>query len=118
MLQNRTQPLSIYKVCARTNTQGNEKVDKLAKAGNDLSYRPTQHDFEHAHSTPHYLHRDWWNTMAQPPYKRPNCHLHRYIHKSDRKHNLEKLANSFPNIQKWIGDPNINNKYLHHFGSS
>jgi hypothetical protein len=95
MLRNRTQPLSIYKIRAHTNIQGNEKVDKLAKAGNDLFHRPPRQDFEHAHSTPYYLYRDWWNTIAQPPYKGPIRHLHKYIHESDRTHTLEELAHSF-----------------------
>jgi ribonuclease HI len=34
MLQNRTHPLSIYKVRAHINILGNEHADKLAKAGN------------------------------------------------------------------------------------
>jgi hypothetical protein len=48
--------------------------------------------------------------MAQPPYKGLIQHLHKYIHESDSKHNLKKLANSFPNIQKLTNDPNIDNK--------
>jgi hypothetical protein len=107
MLKNRTQPLSIYKIRAHTNIQGNEKVDQLAKVGNGLSYSAPRQDFEHAHSTPYYLHRDWWNTIAQPSYKGPIRHLHKYIHESDRAQTLEELAHSLPTIQKWTNDPNI-----------
>ena len=59
MLQNRNQPLSIYIIHAHTNIQGNDKADKLAKAGNYLAHCPPRHDFEHAHSTPYYLYREW-----------------------------------------------------------
>jgi hypothetical protein len=43
----------------------------------------------------------------QTPYKGPIRNLQEYIDKSDRKYNLETLANSFPNIRKWILDKNI-----------
>jgi hypothetical protein len=47
--------------------------------------------------------------MVQPPYKGRIQHLQKYIIESDRKYNLEKLANSFSNIRKWTNDPNIDN---------
>ena len=39
ILQNRTQPITLYKVRAHVNIEGNEKADKLAKAGLDLEHR-------------------------------------------------------------------------------
>jgi hypothetical protein len=109
-MQNRTQPLFLRKVQAHFNIFGNDKVDELAKAGNDLSHRPPISDYEHAHSTPYYLHKNWWHSMTQTPYKGPVQHLQAYIDKCDRTYNLEILANSFPNIRKWTIDKNIDKK--------
>jgi hypothetical protein len=107
LMQTRTQPLFLHKVRAHFNIYGNDKADELAKAGNELSHRPPLSDYEHAHSTPYYLHKDWWFSMSQTPCIGPIRHLQAYIDKIDRKCNLEILANSFPNIQKWTIDKNI-----------
>jgi hypothetical protein len=71
LMQNRTQPLFLHKVRAHFNIFGNDKADELAKAGNDLSHRPPISDYEHAHSTPYYLHKNWWHSITQTPYKGP-----------------------------------------------
>jgi hypothetical protein len=107
LMQNRTQLLFLHKVRAHFNIYGNDKADALAKASNGLSHRLPLSDYEHAHSTPYYLHKDWWHSMMQTPYKGPIRHLQAYIDKCDRKFNLETLANSFPNIRKWTIDKNI-----------
>jgi hypothetical protein len=108
LMQTRTQPLFLHKVRAHFNIYGNNKADELAKAGNELPHRPPLSDYEHVHLTPYYLHKDWWFSMSQTPYKGPIRHLQAYIDKCDRKCNLEILANSFPNIRKWTIDKNIN----------
>ena len=54
LLQNRSQPITLYKVRAHVNIEGNEQVDKLAKEGLDL----TTHPYEHAHATPYYYQND------------------------------------------------------------
>jgi ribonuclease HI len=36
LLQNRTQPITLYKVRAHVNIDGNEQADKLAKEGLEL----------------------------------------------------------------------------------
>jgi hypothetical protein len=48
--------------------------------------------------------------MAQTPSKETIQNLQKYINKCDRKYNLQRLTNSFPNIQKWPIDVNIDNK--------
>ena len=59
LIQIRTQPLFLHKVRAHLNIYGNDKADAIAKAGNRLSHCPLLSDYEHAHSTPYYLHKDW-----------------------------------------------------------
>ena len=54
LLQNRSQPITLYKVRAHVNIDGNEQVDKLAKEGLDLTHRSATHSYEHAHATPYY----------------------------------------------------------------
>ena len=42
ILQNRTQPITLYKVRANVNIDGNEKTDKLAKVGLELEHKNTK----------------------------------------------------------------------------
>ena len=51
ILQNRTQPITLYKVRAHVNIDSNEKVDKLAKEGLELEHKNASHPYEHAHAT-------------------------------------------------------------------
>ena len=52
ILQNRTQPITLYKVRAHVNIDGNEKIDKLAKERLELEQIIATHSYEHAHATP------------------------------------------------------------------
>jgi hypothetical protein len=88
LMQTRTQPLFFHKVQAHFNIYGNDKADALAKAGNGLSHRTPLSDYEYAQSTRYYLHKDWWHSMTQTPYKGPIRHLQAYIDKCDKKFNL------------------------------
>lgn len=54
-LQKRFHPLTIYKVCAHSNIQGNDKTNLLAKQDNELEHRHPIFPHENAHSTPYYL---------------------------------------------------------------
>ena len=58
LLQKRSQPITLYKVRAHVNINGNEQADKLAKAGLDLTHRNAIHPYEHAHATPYYYQKD------------------------------------------------------------
>jgi hypothetical protein len=107
MLSLRTQPTHIAKVKAHVNIQGNESADKLAKQGTKLLHRLPQSLYEHVYSTPYHLHKDTWPDMNQTPYKGPIRHLLPYIIQHDKTHNLELIAQNFPNIFKWNNDPNI-----------
>jgi hypothetical protein len=107
MLQNRTQPLFIHKVRTHINIPGNEHADKLAKDGNKLSHRDPHIDYERAHPTPYYLHKDNWPSMDDTPYKGPIQHLQPYLLKYGTQEYLQTLAASFPNIAKWTTDTNI-----------
>jgi hypothetical protein len=100
MLSLRTQPTLIAKVKAHVNIQGNEYADKLAKQGTKLPHRLPQSPHEHAYSTPYHLYKDTWPDMAQTPYKGPIWHLLPYITQHDKTHNLELIAQNFPNIFK------------------
>ena len=76
MLQQCTQTLTIYKVCAHSNIFCNDKANELVKAGNELEYKHPSFLHEHAHSTPYYLHKDLWlGFMSRNPYNGPIRHL-------------------------------------------
>jgi hypothetical protein len=107
LFQKRTHPLFLHKVRAQMNIPSNEHVDQLAKAGNQLLHRDPRIDYEHAHPTPYYLHKDSWPSMGATPYKGPIRHLQPYLQSYDSQHNLNELATSFPNIAKWTTHPNI-----------
>ena len=57
LFQRRSQPITLYKVRANVNIDGNEQADKLAKEGLDLTHRSTRHPYEHTHATPYYYHK-------------------------------------------------------------
>ena len=79
ILQNRTQPITLYKVRAHVNVDGNEKADKLAKYGLELEYRIATHPYEHAHATPYYYQKYVWASMADVPDKGPIRFLEKQI---------------------------------------
>ena len=59
MLLSRTKIITIHKVGAYTNIDGNEQADKLAKRGRKLEHEDAVHPYEHAHPTPYYFQKDW-----------------------------------------------------------
>jgi hypothetical protein len=75
LLQNRTQPITLYKVRAHVNIDGNEQADKLAKEGLEprleLEHGIAIHPYEHAHATPYYYQKDVWASMMDVPDKDP-----------------------------------------------
>ena len=71
ILQNRTQPITLYKVRAHVNIDGNERVYKLAKEGLELEHIIATHLYEHAHATPYYYQKDVWASMINVPDKGP-----------------------------------------------
>ena len=101
LLQKRTQPISLYKVRAHVNIEGNEEADKLAKSGLDLEHRNAKHPYEHAHATPYYYQKDDWASMMEVPDKGPVRVLEKQIKIFDRENNLEIMAIQTPNIGKW-----------------
>jgi ribonuclease HI len=46
LLQNRTQPITLYKVRAHVNIDGNEQANKLAKEGLELEHKIAIHPYE------------------------------------------------------------------------
>ena len=58
LLLNQTQPITLYKVRARVNIDGNEKADKLAKEGLDSAHKIAIQPFEYAHAIPYYHQED------------------------------------------------------------
>ena len=55
MLQNHTQPTTIYKVKAHINIEGNEQADALAQIGTKKLYKFASKPYEFAHTTPYYF---------------------------------------------------------------
>jgi hypothetical protein len=88
ILQDRTQPITLYKVRAHVNIDGNEKADKLAKDGLELEHRIAIHPYKHAHATPYYYQKDVWASMEEVPDKGPVRFLEKQIKKYDRETNI------------------------------
>ena len=107
MLTLRTQPTTLIKVKAHAHIHGNESADKLAKKGTKLPHRLPCSPHEHAYPMPYHLHKDIWPWMDQASYKGPIRHLQLYLIQYDKDRNLDLLTQNFPNIYKWINDPNI-----------
>ena len=100
LLQQRTQPTTLYKIRAHANIEGNEQAHELAKEGKKKEHTDAINPHEFAHSTPYYYQRDWWHSMEETPDKGPIRFLEIHIIKHHRKHNLEIIATNFPNINK------------------
>jgi hypothetical protein len=109
MLATRTQPIALLKVKAHANITGNEIIDALAKSGHTKPHSLPNEPYEHAHSTPYYLHKDEWIGMHYTPYKGPIRNFQRFLQKYTTDTHLTKLARNFPNIYKWTSDTNIDN---------
>ena len=54
LLQQRTQPTTLYKLRAHANILGNEKADELAKEGREKEHIDAINPHEFTHSTPYY----------------------------------------------------------------
>jgi hypothetical protein len=115
LLQNRSQPTTLYKVRAHVNIDGTEQANELAKKGLDLNHRNTMRPYEHAHATPYDYQKDEWPSMIDTPDKNPISILEKQIKKYDRTNNLENMATQTPNIWKWIGNENIDKKLSNEF---
>ena len=53
--------------------------------------------------------------MVATPDKGPIRFLEKYIIKHDQKHYLENIATSFPNLEKWVANDDIDNKLSNEF---
>ena len=115
ILQNRTQPITLYKVRAHVNIEGNEKADKLAKAGLDLEHRIATRPYEHAHATPYYYQKDVWASMEAVPDKGPVRFLEKQIKKYDRETNIAFMATQTPNTCKWTQNVDIDKELSNEF---
>ena len=85
LLQQRTQPTTLYKVRAHANIEGNEETDKLAIEAREKEHTGAINPHEFAHSTPYYYQKDWWLSMDETLDKGPIRFLEKYIIKRDRK---------------------------------
>jgi hypothetical protein len=115
ILQNRTQPITLYKVRAHVNIDGNEKADKLAKAGLQLEHKIAKHPYEHAHATPYYYQKDVWASMVDVPDKGPVRFLEKQIKKYDRETNISIMATQTPNSYKWTENIDIDKELSNDF---
>ena len=59
LLQQRIQPITLYKVRAHINIEGNEKAIKLSKKGRNKEHTNAINPHKFAHSTPYYYQKDW-----------------------------------------------------------
>lgn len=107
ILYQSNQPTIITKVIVHANIDGNERADKLAKDGSKLAHSLSTQPYKNAHSISYHLHKDTWPPMDTTPYKGPIRHLQPYLIKYDHAHTLELTARTFPNINKWFSDENI-----------
>lgn len=57
MLQQYTQPTSLYKICAHSNIASNKMADALAKASR-FKQQLLHLLYEHAHPTPFYIYKN------------------------------------------------------------
>ena len=115
LLQNRSQPITLYKVRAHVNIDGNEQANKLAKEGQDLTHRSSTHPYEHAHATLYYYQRDRMALLDRTLDKGPVRFLEIQIKKYDRINNLEAMALQTPNICKWTCNEDINKELSNEF---
>ena len=115
LLQDRTQPITLYKVRAHVNIEGNEQANKLAKAMLELNHRIAIHPHEHAHVTPFYYQTDVWASMTDVPDKGPVRFLEKQIIKYDRDNNLENMVTQTPNTHKWTENTNIDKELSNEF---
>jgi hypothetical protein len=113
LLQNRAQPITLYKVRAHVNIDGNEQVDKLAKEGLELDHINAIHPYEHAHAIPYYYQKDIWASMTDD--KGPVRFLEKQIIKYDREKNSENMATQTPNTYKWTGNADIDKELSNEF---
>lgn len=90
MIKFQTQPLSLHKVHAHTDIQGNEAGDKIATKSTKIPHCLAHADHEQAHTTPYYLRRDDWPLAELTPYKGPIRFLQAYLHQKEEDNNTEK----------------------------
>ena len=114
LLQTRSQPITLYKIRAHINIDGNERADTLAKEGLDLPHENAIYPFEHAHATPYYYQKDKWPSMIDTLDKGPVRFLEKQITKYD-KTNLEIMATQTPNIHKWTSNADIDKELSNEF---
>ena len=69
LLQQRTQPTTLYKVQVHANIEGNEKAKELAKEGREKEHTDAINPHKFAHSTPYNYQKDWWHSMDETPDK-------------------------------------------------
>jgi hypothetical protein len=115
LLQNCSQPITLYKFRTHVNIDNNKQADKLAKEGLDLAHRSATHPYEHAHATPYYYQKDEWPSMMDTPDKDPVRFLEKKILKYEIINNLEIMAIQTPNICKWTCNAYINKKLSNEF---
>ena len=109
MLQTKTQPIVLHQVKVHANITGNEIVDVSVKSEHTKPLSLSNEPYEHAYSTPYYLHKDEWIGMHYTPYKSPIRNFQRYLQKYTNDTHLTEQAINFPNIHKWTSDTNIDN---------
>ena len=111
LLQNRIEPITLYKVRAHVN----EQAYTLAKKGLKLEHKIATHSYEHAHATTYYYQKDVWALMMDVPDKGPVRFLEKQIIKYDRENNLENMAIQTPNTRKWTGNADIDKEFSNEF---
>ena len=115
LLQQSTQPITLYKVKAHINIDGNEEGDKLAKQGLLQAHRKAEHSHKHAYATTYYFQKDDWPSMMALLDKGPVRILEKQIKKYNKENNLEIMAIQILNICKCTENVDIDNKLSNEF---
>ena len=118
LLQQRTQPISLYKVKAHINFYGNKAADTLAKQGLLIAHRNAEQSNKYAHATPYYYQKENWPSRIDVLDKRRVRILEKQIKKYDRENNLEIIAIQTPNICKWTGNADVDNELSNEFSEN
>lgn len=115
LLNQRTQTTTIHKVRVHANITSNEAADALAKSGREKDHHNAILLHEFAHSTPYFFQKIDWPSMEEVPDKGPIRSLKKYIIKHDLETNLKTLTEKFPNLDKWVDNALIDNKFSNTF---
>ena len=117
MLKPCTQIITIHKVKAHANIDGNEQADALAKLKHTKYRQNATTPYGRAHSTPYNLQRNPWHSMKKTLDNGPIKHLEKH-NTYDKRHKLIGIANPTHQLYKWLENMNIDKVLSNDFGKN